>query len=153
MIIREYTLSHERPAAQLLGIWRLSVTATHTFLSAADIENISRYVPQAIEQVPNLTVLEDETGTVAGFAGVAGHKLEMLFLHPDFRGKGYGKVLVRHLIDKKGVDYVCVNEQNPAAAGFYEHMGFRIVGRDETDEQGSPFPILHMELQTVSGKI
>ena len=147
MTIREYTLSHERPAAQSLEIWRQSVTATHSFLSAADIENISKYVPQAIEQVPNLIVLEDETGTVTGFAGVAGHKLEMLFLHPDLRGKGYGKMLMRHLIDKKGVDYVCVNEQNPAAAGFYKHLGFHVTGRDETDEQGGPFPILHMELK------
>lgn len=146
MTIREYSLSEERPTARLLEIWRQSVTATHKFLSAADIENIAAYVPEAIARMPLIAVLEDENGEAVGFAGVMHNKLEMLFLHPDVRGAGYGKQMVRHLIDKHAVNYVCVNEQNPEAAGFYRHMGFRLFKRDETDEQGGPFPILHMKL-------
>ena len=34
-----------------------------------------------------------------------------------------------------------VNEQNPAAAGFYRHMGFAVYRRSELDEQGGPYPI------------
>lgn len=30
-----------------------------------------------------------------------------------------------------------VNEQNPAAAGFYRHMGFAVYRRSELDEQGA----------------
>lgn len=37
-----------------------------------------------------------------------------------------------------------VNEQNPAAAGFYRHMGFAVYRRSELDEQGGPYPILYM---------
>lgn len=40
-----------------------------------------------------------------------------------------------------------VNEQNAQARGFYEHEGFEVIGRSETDEQGEPFPILHMRLK------
>ena len=29
-----------------------------------------------------------------------------------------------------------VNEQNPQARGFYEHMGFHVYKRTETDGQG-----------------
>ena len=39
-----------------------------------------------------------------------------------------------------------VNEQNPSARGFYEHVGFAVCGRSERDEQGGPFPILYMKL-------
>lgn len=39
-----------------------------------------------------------------------------------------------------------MNEQNPQAQGFYEHCGWHVIGRSETDEQGEPCPILHMEL-------
>ena len=41
---------------------------------------------------------------------------------------------------------VVVNEQNPSARGFYEHVGFAVCGRSERDEQGGPFPILYMKL-------
>ena len=80
------------------------------------------------------------------FAGVADDSLEMLFVAPDMRGWGVGGRLLRHAIEQLGVHRLDVNEQNPQARGFYEHEGFRVVGRSETDAQGGPYPILHMEL-------
>ena len=41
---------------------------------------------------------------------------------------------------------VAVNEQNPLAKGFYEHMGFEVYKRTECDEQGNPYPLLYMRL-------
>ena len=40
-----------------------------------------------------------------------------------------------------------VNEQNPQARIFYEHMGFRVYKRTDCDEQGNPYPLLYMELE------
>lgn len=40
---------------------------------------------------------------------------------------------------------LAVNEQNPNARGFYEHMGFKIASRSPLDEQGNPYPILKMK--------
>jgi putative acetyltransferase len=37
-----------------------------------------------------------------------------------------------------------VNEQNPAAVGFYEALGFTVRGRSPVDGEGRPFPLLHM---------
>jgi putative acetyltransferase len=45
---------------------------------------------------------------------------------------------------------VDVNEQNPAARGFYEALGFVVVGRSPLDDGGRPFPILHMRRQTAT---
>ena len=46
-----------------------------------------------------------------------------------------------------GVREVTVNEQNPQAVGFYQHMGFEVYKRTETDEQGGPYPLLYMRLK------
>ena len=37
-----------------------------------------------------------------------------------------------------------VNEQNPHALGFYEHMGFERIGRSAFDGQGSLSPLIHL---------
>ena len=39
---------------------------------------------------------------------------------------------------------MAVNEQNPLAKGFYEHMGFHVYKRTDYDEQGNPYPLLYM---------
>ena len=61
------------------------------------------------------------------------------------RGQGTGKQIVEYLLENCGIKEVCVNEQNPQAKGFYEHMGFEVYRRTETDEQGNAFPILYMK--------
>ena len=130
--------------ARLLSVWERSVKATHTFLSGEEIAQIKPYVPQALEQVPHLIVLEDEGGAPAAFMGIGEQKLEMLFLSPEARGKGHGKRLLQYGIERYAVQEVTVNEQNPQAIGFYEHMGFQTYRRTERDEQGGPYPLLYM---------
>jgi putative acetyltransferase len=71
----------------------------------------------------------------------------MLFVAPEARGKGVGALLCHHAIQHEQATKVDVNEQNPQAIGFYQHLGFGIVGRSEVDGQGKPFPLLHMMLQ------
>ena len=44
------------------------------------------------------------------------------------------------------VNDLTVNEQNPLAKGFYEHMGFEVYKRTDQDEQGNPYPLLYMKL-------
>ena len=41
---------------QLVNVWETSVRATHLFLSDAEIENIKQYVPQALQEIPQLIV-------------------------------------------------------------------------------------------------
>lgn len=134
----------------LVSLWRKSVEATHTFLTNDDIERIAGYVPQAIENVRQLTVAADTRGTSLGFIGVDGDIIEMLFVHPEARGKGVGKLLLSHAASAYDANRVDVNEQNEQARGFYERMGFRAIGRSETDDAGDPFPILHMQLMSSS---
>ena len=131
--------------AVLTDVWEASVRATHTFLTKADIAALREYVPDALRAVEHLTVLLDDNSQPAGFCGVDGRRLEMLFLHPDMIGKGAGRMLVQHAFDTYQVNAVCVNEQNPNAAAFYRCMGFVLDYRTELDEQGRPFPLLYLK--------
>ncbi|MCU6736399.1 GNAT family N-acetyltransferase [Diplocloster agilis] len=135
---------------QLLEVWQSSVKATHLFLADGEIEEIKGYVPQALKGIAHLIVAENESRLPAAFMGIEGHRLEMLFLLPDERGKGLGKKLIRYGIDNYGINEVAVNEQNPLARGFYEHIGFRVYKRTEQDEQGNPYPLLYMRLNSRS---
>lgn len=76
--------------------------------------------------------------------GVQDRRLEMLFLDPAVRGRGIGRRLLEHGIECLGVAELTVNEQNPQAVGFYEHMGFSAYRRTELDEEGRPYPLLYM---------
>ena len=131
---------------ELLGVWERAVRATHLFLSDGEVRSIREYVPQALLGAAHLLVAEDEAGAPAAFMGVEDGTLEMLFIDPEERGKGLGRRLLRLGIESYGVRRLAVNEQNPQAAGFYEHMGFEAYARSETDEQGNPYPILYMRL-------
>ena len=128
----------------LLTIWESSVRATHLFLSDSEIENIKQYVPQALQNISHLLIAKNEDGAAVAFAGVDGHKLEMLFVSAENRGKGVSSQLLQYAVDTYGVNELAVNEQNPQAIGFYKHMGFQTYKRSETDEQGNPYPILYM---------
>ncbi len=128
----------------LLEIWEDSVRATHLFLSDAEIGQIREYVPQALNSVEHLIVAENESGEAIAFMGTENGRLEMLFLSPEERGKGIGKQLIQYGILNYGIKEVTVNEQNPQALGFYEHMGFETYKRTDCDEQGNPYPLLYM---------
>lgn len=132
---------------QLEQVWKESVKETHLFLSDAEINNIQKYIPQALAGVSQLIVAENERGVPIAFMGIEEHKLEMLFLAPQERGHGLGKKLIEYGMKEYAIDEVGVNEQNTKARGFYEHMGFRVYKRTETDEQGMPYPVLYMKLK------
>lgn len=130
---------------RLAEVWESSVRATHGFLAEEDIVSIRRRLPEYFVAV-RLVAWRGGDGVVKGFAGVADGKLEMLFVDASARGRGVGKALLCWAVEKMGARSLDVNEQNPSAVGFYEHMGFRVAGRSETDGEGRPLPLLHMEL-------
>lgn len=131
----------------LLGIWEDSVRATHLFLSDAEVLKIKEYVPRALEGVEHMIIAESDDGKGLGFLGTENGRLEMLFLASAERGKGAGKQLLEYGIQNYGIREVTVNEQNPQAVGFYEHMGFETYKRTDLDEEGNPYPLLYMRLR------
>ncbi len=73
-----------------------------------------------------------------------GHRVEMLFVDPALHGRGIGRALLDAVGRGLPVVELDVNEQNPGALAFYRALGFEVTGRSETDDQGRPFPLLHL---------
>lgn len=130
---------------RVVEVWEASVRATHHFMTEADIQFFKPLVRNAL---PDLTLacVRDGEGVVAGFTAVAHGKVEMLFVHPSWRGQGIGSRLLRYAVDTFDVTTLDVNEQNAQALGFYLRMGFEVAGRSELDGTGKPYPLLHMRL-------
>lgn len=122
----------ERPEhfiQSLVEVWEKCVRVTHLFLSDSEIENIKDYVPQALRGIESLVIAEDGNHIPVAFMGIEEGSLEMLFITPKERGKDLGKQLIQYGIEKYSVKSLAVNEQNPQAKGFYEHMGFQVYKR------------------------
>lgn len=129
---------------QLVDIWLRSVRATHEFLSEDDIQTYLPIVRDEAFRAVDLWVAFDEGRRPLGFLGLAGAKIEMLFLDPDHIGLGIGRQFLDHAASLHPRLEVDVNESNEQAHAFYRRWGFEQVGRSELDEWGKPFPILHL---------
>ncbi|EOL48997.1 GNAT family N-acetyltransferase [Enterococcus caccae] len=139
---------HEYP--QLVDIWARSVKQTHDFLQVEDFKKIEKELPTYF---PHLDVkIWTDLEKVIGFSGVDGNKLEMFFLDPKYIGKGYGKRIVRCLLEESKIQFVDVNEQNLGAKNFYQVMGFEEYDRSEVDDAGRSYPIIHLKTNSDSLK-
>ncbi len=135
---------------QVVTLWEKSVRATHDFLIPSDFEEIKELVKNLDFNALAVFCLVHQS-SVMGFIGVIENKVEMLFLAPDFFGKGLGKKLMNFAIKELNADKVDVNEQNKHAVGFYTKLGFEMYERTEKDVQGRNYPILKMKLPEVTG--
>lgn len=129
---------------RLIEIWESAVLNTHDFLKKEDFIYYKKQLPVYFQHV-TLIGFESE-GILMGFMGISEENLEMLFVDNSCRGMGIGKKLVAYAIANLHVTKVAVNEQNIQAVGFYRYIGFNIERRDELDEMGKEYPILHMKL-------
>lgn len=143
----ELTSVAEAEYPALIALWEASVRATHDFLSEADRLFYRERMPGYLRAV-RLVAARDDGGRIVAFLGMAGAtgSIEMLFVAPEWRGRGIGARLVRYAVDELGCRRVEVNEQNTQAEGFYRRMGFVRRGRSDFDGEGKPYPILQLEL-------
>ncbi|MEO9802875.1 MAG: GNAT family N-acetyltransferase [Reichenbachiella sp.] len=130
---------------ELIEVWEASVRATHDFLPESRILELKPLILDQYFDAVQLCGVREE-GRVLGFLGIHETDIEMLFIHPESRGKGVGKALLLHAVNALRCTKVDVNEQNQQAVDFYLYMGFQIVGRSPLDGQGEPYPLLHLEL-------
>lgn len=136
----------------LYEIWHAAVTATHDFVSPEDMVEISKAVREEYLPVADFVVAEDDEGRAVGFMGLTGRNIDALFLHPRAHRQGIGRALVDHAVATAGpVLTVDVNEQNRGAVAFYRHLGFEPVGHSELDDEGRPYPLLHLRLVREDG--
>ena len=130
---------------ELLTVWEKSVRSSHHFLKEEDIEYFKPLIRNRYFPMVRLFVIRNKDGRIAAFMGLSDDMLEMLFVLPEEQGHGYGKTFVDYAIRNCNIYKVDVNEDNEQAYRFYLHRGYKVIGRDELDSSGKPFPILHLQ--------
>lgn len=130
----------------LIDIWERSVRATHDFLPEGEINNLK---PLILNEYFHHVLLHKyvQDGQIIGFIGTSSDNIEMLFIDPEFRAKGIGRILTYFAVAELKIENVDVNEQNLQALGFYQKLGFKIKNRSELDGQGKPYPVLHLKME------
>ncbi|MFP1557928.1 acetyltransferase [Escherichia coli] len=93
----------------------------------------SWFVPSAGSAV----VAVNERDQPVGFMLLSGQHMDALFIDPDVRGCGVGRMLVEHALSMAPELTTNVNEQNEQAVGFYKKVGFKVTGRSEVDDLGT----------------
>lgn len=130
---------------ELTEVWEASVRETHSFLNPEDIAVLKREVREIYLPSSNVVYMRDDRNAISGFVGVAGKKIEMLFVQPKCMGKSIGKRLFMHAVFELKASLLDVNERNETAVEFYLRQGCLVIGRSAIDSAGRPYPILHME--------
>lgn len=150
----EFQLLNAKDSAtleRLIDLWEDSARASHLFLSKKDITQIRHEVKKAFQRSQKIIIAKSQDEFM-GFIGVKKNSIEMLFVAPNAFKKGVGKALIseafkRFLKDYQNIKVDC-NEQNPQGLGFYQHLGFEIIGKSPKDSAGRDFPIVHLEAKS-----
>ncbi len=130
---------------KLVSIWCRSVDATHHFLSPDYRIELEELVRSFLPEAP-LWVAVTESDEPVAFMLLTEQHIDALFVDPDMRGSGVGKLLIEHALSLTSTLTTDVNEQNDQAVGFYKKMGFKVTGRTEVDDLGRPYPLLKLVL-------
>ena len=133
----------------LVGIWRRAVEATHHFLGAGEIDALEPQTRRELARAA-VRVASGPDGPVGFLIGTAG-EVDGLFVDPAVHGRGAGTALLDDAAAHHPVLTLDVNEQNPAAREWYARRGFVETGRSETDEDGRPYPLVHLRRVTPPG--
>lgn len=64
-------------------------------------------------------------GNKIGYILIDKNYLDALYVYPEYRGKGYGNILIDKAIDL-GVTYLSVDPKNIPAINLYKKFGFKI---------------------------
>lgn len=130
---------------RIVSIWRAAVDATHDFLAPEDRAAIDVDARAYCMAAP-LWVAVDARGRLIAFMGLSEARLDALFVDPRCRGRGVGRTLVFFASSLHRVLDTEVNAQNGQAVGFYRKLGFIETGSSPVDDQGRPYPLIHMRL-------
>lgn len=119
----------------LLDVWYRASLIAHPFLSEkfrADerTEIVQRWLP-----IAETTVYETE-GRVVGFIALIGNEVGAIFVDPEYQGRGIGRALMSHARSSRGVLELDVFEANSIGRGFYDALGFEVIGRHLNQEAG-----------------
>ena len=130
----------------LSAIWFAASLEAHPFIGEAKLIEQRRlieeeYLPKAVTSVACLG------SEPVGFISLLGSFVGGIFVAPDRQGAGIGRTLIAHALRQSGELTLEVYTANAAALAFYRKLGFRELSRRDSDDCGSPFPNVTLQLK------
>ncbi|SFC85137.1 GNAT family N-acetyltransferase [Tropicimonas isoalkanivorans] len=131
---------------RLSDIWFDSSLRAHPFIGEPRLVEQRRliaeeYLPKAEAWVACLD------GEPIGFISLLGRVIGGIFIAPDQQGRGVGRRLIAHALDRKGDLSLEVYTENERAVRFYRALGFEELSRRDVDDFGFPFPNATLRLK------
>lgn len=143
-------MAQESDAREILDIYAYYIknTAVSFDYDVPTIQEFTEKIKSIKKRYPYLVV--EEEGKVVGYAYAACFKEReaydwavetTIYMHPDCKGKGYGKSLyskLEELLKKQNIQNMnaciaCIDQEDEyltnASPQFHEHVGFRLVGK------------------------
>lgn len=116
-------------------------TASYEITPPDESEMLARFTALTQQSYPYI-VVEDEAGTVLGYAYASAFRTrpaylwlveDSIYLSPQARGRGLGKILLQELIDRCTVlgfrqMAAVIGGTSPASVALHTAMGFTMVG-------------------------
>ncbi|GAB6434220.1 MULTISPECIES: GNAT family N-acetyltransferase [Bacillus] len=95
-------------------------------------------------------VLENDNMKIGFFSFLRNDKaLDFLYIHPRYKGKGYGKIMWKFVIEQAnelGIKSFTI-DSDPNAKGFYLKMGAKLIGETpSTVFKGRLLPLLKYDV-------
>lgn len=78
-------------------------------------------------------------------------KLDNIFILPEFIGKGFGKMLMNHFLEKifqSDISKITLDAE-PNAEKFYKNFGFETVGQLESSIKDRYLPIMELRIEKI----
>ena len=132
----------QRYVESIMKLWLQGNLDAHFFIPERFWRDVYDDVQEAILNA-EITLCEDG-GTVVGFAGTQESFLAGLFVSPDSRGKGCGKLLLDEIKKDKSILQCRVYVKNERAVRFYQREKMIVVG-ETADRENHDEPEYVME--------
>lgn len=143
-VVRPYMAATDTKT--LSGIWLDASLLAHPFIGASRLIEQRQLIEE--KYLPNAeTWVACHRGEPVGFISVMDTFVGGIFVAPGQQGRGIGRMLITHAMDRKGTLSLEVYTENEQAMRFYMAFGFVEVSRKATDDEGFPFENAHLRLK------
>lgn len=123
------------------------------FLAELSIESRTNSRESFFDSDNKVTFILKKENTIIGFCDVGESRIKefaegeiySLYVLPEFKGRGFGKKLIKHAIDwlekRKMTPFIVTTlEKNINAQKFYEKLGFKAIGKILTEVGDNVYP-------------
>ena len=105
----------------IIEVWEQSVRATFTFPDEKYLQEIKSQLSSALRHIKVYAYRAKDDG-IKGFVGLKGHKVEMLFIRPEYFGQDEEMQLTNFCTYSLHVYELNVRERDESALQFYKNI-------------------------------